>query len=407
MLRKLLCVGVLSPALVGAETGASCGAETAKISQLEAKVTSLQTELEQLKAQCSEGQRLSLTKFGSQCVSLSNDVVQHVLGSTDLDERIAHHVSNTANAARKGAASFKENVVDKVSSVNYTEHYHAIKSSEAFQTLMKKTEVVQPLVEKARPLLAKARESCQPVIEKAEPVLAKAKDICQPVVEKAMATCASALTAVQDSVMPAFQNGGAKVFDSTLGAGSHLDRIVAPVFDKAATIAPQHLHTLPHHPVDRVLFIIAFVVFAYYSLYLLLFALRFTLKFLKRTTLASFFVFRLFVLTPLRLAKKIISTMFWMATGFYCCGLCARKKSAAPKNGKAKKAAVPTISAQELEKVLNSQKKGEQREKAAKLFADHAKSGKPLDEKFKQFKGKVVTKDVLAHACKKLGLKVN
>merc|ERR1712151_1422283 len=110
-----------------------------------------------------------------------------------------------------------------------------------------------------------------------------------------------------------------------MGAGSTLDRIMAPLYDTIGAIAPQHVDTLPQHPVDRVLFVFAFILFAYYALFLVLFSLRIALKFLRKTTLMSFFLFRVLVMLPLKMLKKIISLILWVATGFYCCGLCARK----------------------------------------------------------------------------------
>lgn len=380
---------------------------------------SLQKQLETVKEEGLEGKRISLTKFGSQCASLSNDVMQHVLKSTDLDEKIVHHsskivdhISNTAAAARSGAISLK----NKISSVNYTDHYVRLQSSTAVRSLIQKSEFVQPhvdkAIEKARPILDKVKNACQPVIEKAEPFLTKAKDICRPVLEKASTKCATVLETVQEAVVPAMQAGSSQVFNSATGAGSTLDRIVAPVFEKAGVVAPQHLDTLPQHPVDRVLFLLAFVVFTYYTMYLSLFSLRVALKFLGKTTLMSFFIFRIVVIAPLLLLKKIVSFLFWFATGFYCCGLCSSRKSQSTpvksqKQGQKEKAKATFITPAELEKVLNSQKKGDMKDKAVTLLASHAKSGKPLDKKFKQFEGNMISKDVLSQTCKKLGIKAS
>lgn len=411
--RKFLSVCL---AFVGAsQEGASqqtCLAELNRIQSLEAHVASLQKELDKVKQDGLEGQRMSLTRFGSQCASLSNDVVQHVLKSTDLDDKILHHsskivdhISNTAVAVQTGAVSLK----NKVSSVNYTDHIARLQSSDAAKSLLKKTELVQPHVEKvigqAKPILDKAKDVCQPIIDKAEPVFSKAKDICKPMIEKTIAKCAIALAAVQDAVVPAMRAGDAQVFYSAFGAGSTLDRIVAPVFEKAGAVAPQHLDTLPHHPVDRVLFLLAFTLFAYYTLYLSLFSLRVTLKFLGKTTLMSFFLFRIVVMAPLRVVKKLVSILFWIATGFYCCGLCANRKPKSTTPAQPQKSKATFITPAELEKVLNSQKKGDMKDKAVTLLASHAKSGKPLDKKFKQFEGNMISKDVLLKTCKKLGIK--
>merc|ERR1712232_679890 len=80
--------------------------------------------------------------------------------------------------------------------------------------------------------------------------------------------------------------------------------------------------------------------------------------------------------------------------GFYCCGLCSKRKSKKT-NGKAAangatngKNGSAAISVSELEKVLNAQKKGDNKDKAVKTLAEHAKSGKPLPKAFKVLEGK-------------------
>merc|ERR1719468_1302723 len=103
-----------------------------------------------------------------------------------------NHASQTAAAARDGAVSLTSNIYDKVSSVNYTEHFHAVKSSGAVQSLLKKTELAQPYVEKAKPILDKAKNMCQPVLQQAEPVFTKAKEVCEPLIAQAVEKCSSA-----------------------------------------------------------------------------------------------------------------------------------------------------------------------------------------------------------------------
>lgn len=200
-LQNLFLVGIFWCATGQSTETDSCSAESSRIKILETTVTSLQNELELMKAECSEGQRISLTKLGSQCVSLSKGVLQHVLKSTDLDEQILHHVSTSAVAARDRALSLKNIIIDKVSGVNYTEHYHAVQSSGAFQSVMKQTESIQPFVDKAvdkaRPILNNAKDACQPLIRKVEPMLANAKIVCKPVVDAALEKCSIALAAVE------------------------------------------------------------------------------------------------------------------------------------------------------------------------------------------------------------------
>merc|ERR1712151_1154792 len=105
-----------------------------------------------------------------------------------------------------------------------------------------------------------------------------------------------------------------------------------------------------------------------------------------------------------------ITFILWMATGFYCCGLGSSKKKSKQKtekndkNGKATtngKNGGNAITVAELEKVLSAQKKGENKDKAVKLLADHAKSGKALGKGFKILEGKTVSKQVVTETCKK------
>lgn len=405
MFRGLVTASLLCHIVVGAKVS-SCGAEQSRIKQLESKILALEKDLAQANAAGGENQRISLTKIGSQCAAFSNDVVRHALKSTNFDDKkIYDHVSNSATAAREGATALHTGIMNKVSSFNYEEHYQSLQQSTAFQTLLKKSEILQPHIDKVKPHLEKARQTMQPVFEKAAPVFEKARAMCEPVFAKTVETCSLAHGHFQEKFIPALRSGGSQTLDSVFGAGlMKLDRVLQPVYEKAGSIAPQHKAILPEHPIDRVLFIVILVFFAYYGLYIGRIFLRLALKFLKKTTLMSFWVFRVLVMLPLQIVLKVISWTLWVATGFYCCGLCAKKKGSKhvgiKKNGNGSQDA--TVS--EIEKTLKQAQQKKNEDKAVKLLSGLVKSGKPMTQP-KTLEGKLVKKEVLLEACKKLGIK--
>jgi len=399
----LVAAQVLS--LVHGKEQAACSGELLRIKELESKLVDLESELETAKT--TPG-RISLTALGAQCISFSNDVVRHVLSSTQLDShgaKVFDTVSTRAVAVQAGAAAFTSNVVGHVSAINYTKHLHSVKSSQAFQTLLEKSQIVHPYVEQAKPMLEKAKTACRPVLEKAEPAFATAKQYCLPVFDKAIETCSLARSAVEDQVLPTFRSSSLQGMNSAVGAGfTRFNNLMTPAFGHAGRMAPNHADALPEHAVDRVLFMIAFIIFAYYSLYLSLYCLRLTLKFLGKTTLVSFFLFRALIMLPLRIILKTISCVFWMATCFHCCGLCSAKK-AVKKDKKNKSDKVPQqLSVADVEGILRQAQKTKSEDKALKTFGNLVKSGQPM-AKPKSLEGKLITKEVFLQACKKVGLK--
>lgn len=309
------------------------------------------------------------------------------------------------------ASNFK----DRIASVNYTDVMERLSASQAYQkmtdTVAEKTQSLMPHIEKARvtlePTLTKAKDMAGPTWEKAQPTLEKAKT-------KAIETYVAGAAAVQTHVLPVLKRGGSSALEQASAlALAQLEKIMTPVFDAIGKAVPEHANTLPTHPVDRALFLLVGVVLAYYSLYFVRVALRITLRLTAKTSLMSLRLFKLIVMIPLRILLYLIDLVWWVATLFYCCGLCRRKKKAAKVAAKAKKeekkTSAPadkaeTVTAAECHALFEMSKEKNKVEEGAKQLAKYVKEKKPM--KASSVQGKILTKEVFLQSCKKFNVNV-
>jgi len=381
-----------------------CATEIKKIQLLEKQIVQQQDEIRALKRQSVELERISMLKVGSQVYGMTNKLVSHALSSTDLDDKLVAHISNGATTAKEATKKFTAGMVRKVSSVNYTQHYEKVASSGAFQTLKKKSEVFQPYMEKIRPVVSTA---CG-IVGHVEPFFTQAKDVCQPVIFKAVEKGSDA---VEKHVLPALKGGSVRAIGSAFDAGlSKVNSTLTPVYERAGQMAPDYIGVLPSHPIDRVLFIATLVVLFYYGLFLTHFILRLMLRVLGRTTLMSWFLFRVLVMLPLKLLWRTFNLVLWILTGFYCCGICRARKNVQRndvkerKNGHSKgENGSSKVTVAEAIGILEMAKKSGKVNQGLKSLVGFVKNGKPMS-KPSVVAGKHLTKQVLLDACKKLNI---
>lgn len=403
---------------------ASSGKETEKQMKV-LKTTSQETEAalreqirelsEQLKDAKKSGE-ISMIGFASTVGSMTNGVVKHALDHTDLDEKLSTKVGTHVNTARGAAGKMASNLKDRITSVNYADVLERVSSSEAYQKVTdkvaEKTQSLRPHIDKARvhlePALAKAKDLAGPAWTKAQPTLEMAKT-------KALETYVASAAAVQTHVLPVLKRGGSSALDQVSEAGlAQLEKVMTPTFAAIQQAVPEHSESLPKHPIDQALFLLAGVVLAYYSLYFVRVALRITLRLTTRTSWMSVKLFKLIVMIPLRIVLYLIDLMWWVATLFYCCGLCRKKKKAAKLATKAKKEdkktgestakASETVTAAECQALFETSKKQNKVAEAAQALAKNVKNKKPM--KATSVQGKILTKEVFLQTCKKFNVDI-
>lgn len=403
---------------------ASSGKETEK--QMKAlKTTSQETEAalreqirelsEQLKDAKKSGE-ISMMGFASTVGSMTNGVVKHALDHTDLDEQLSTKVGTHVNTARGAAGKMASNLKDRITSVKYADVLERVSSSETYQKVTdkvaEKTQSLRPHIDKARvhlePALAKAKDLAGPAWTKAQPTLEMAKT-------KALETYVASAAAVQTHVLPVLKRGGSSALDQVSEAAlAQLQKVMTPTFAAIQQAVPEHSESLPKHPIDQALFLLAGVVLAYYSLYFVRVALRITLRLTTRTSWMSVKLFKLIVMIPLRIVLYLIDLMWWVATLFYCCGLCRKKKKAAKLATKAKKEekktgettakASETVTAAECQALFETSKKQNKVAEAAQALAKNVKNKKPM--KATSVQGKILTKEVFLQTCKKFNVDI-
>jgi hypothetical protein len=393
---------------------------------LKSQVKELREQLENAKKSKEEAAsalqecgEISMIGFASKVGSMTNGVVKHALEQTDYDDKFATQVNEQFGTAQEAAGKLASNLQDHIASINYTDVMERLSSSQAYQkvtdTVAEKTQSLMPHIEKARvtlePHLTKAKDMAGPTWAKAQPALEKAKTT-------AVDTYAAGAAAVQTHVLPVLKRGGSSAMDqiSALALGQ-LEKIMTPIFDAIGKAVPEHANTLPTHAVDRALFLLVGVVLAYYSLYFVRVALRITLRLTAKTSLMSLWLFKLCLMIPLRILLYLIDFAWWVATLFYCCGLCRRKKAgkvaAKAKKEEKKNAAkadkVETVTAAECQALFEASKEKNKLEEGAKSLAKYVKEKKPMGAvkggKAPSVQGKILTKEVFLQTCKKF--KVN
>lgn len=385
LVRTVLLLACLAPAVAADGKAADCKAENAKVAKLEAEVASLKKQLAAAGSasavQCSSASVFDAVSMTS---NMAGDVITHLLKQTDLDDKVVSVVSEQAGAAKAMGAK----VVDQISahpcgSMSYDSCSKHITGHDLYKTH------VAPHVKTLTPI--------------AQPYIDQASVHVNPVLASASKAYGDAAPTVRQHSTLAW--GHASTLASKVPELLH--KVVDPVFVAFTAATPKHGKSLPKDPIDRLL-LICFVAFVAYN---------------------SFFVFRivwwigmrllvivlsLFVKLPLKLTKMWFSWGFFFGTGFYVCGLCRPKKSSSKKVADAKAAPKSTskpATVEELGAMLQkAHEKGKLNDGVTRLVTA-AKTGKPLSAP-EEMKGKPVNKDVLKKALgkfkevdiKKLGL---
>jgi len=242
------------------------------------------------------------------------------------------------------------------------------------------------------PSINKATVAAQPYLDQhVYPALKAARTYTDPALKTAQDASSNAYKRVEEEVLPVLTGHGNTVVDAMNG------NVLHPIFDRTAKVAPNHAHILPKSKVDRVLFLVLFVVCVYYALILTGFTVRISMKTVKAT-------WRWIIAPPMRLVMKIVNFWLWLTTGCYCCGLCRSKSSPKSKGGnvspdakgKAKKDP-ESATADDLTKLLEASKGKGKLDAAVKLLVEKVTKNTLLEGKnFPDYvQGKKVQKDVL------------
>lgn len=385
---------VLATCILFASTSSAVADCDADLASLKEQLKSTQSELkaakEQLKAagaasgQCASP--FSVLDVASKTGAVAGDIMGHLLDQTTVDEQILEGFG----AAKK----MTSDTVDKVMSHDYNQYVEQAKKHEIYTTHL-------------APHINKATEAAQPYYNQyVNPALEQARVYTDPAMKNIQEASTMVYKKVGEEVLPVLTRQSSTVADTVN------DVVLDPIFQRTAKAAPKHAHMLPQSKLDRVLLLAFFLFATYYALVVSGLTLRISFKTLRTT-------WRFFIRPPIRLVFKIIGTWIFIATGFYCCGLCrpkasvAGKKGSADAKGKAKKEA-EAASEDELVKLLEASKGKAKLDPAVKLLVDKASKGLMLEGKnFPDYvQGKKVTKDVLKKALgkfkevdvKKLGL---
>jgi len=185
----------------------------------------------------------------------------------------------------------------------------------------------------------------------------------------------------------------------------HVDKALDKIFDGVAKVAPGHATAFPKARTERIVTLLV----ALFLVYNVLFATKVLLK----ITLAVLFKTGYFAIAlPVKIVLSVLSWILFFMTGFYCCGLCRRRKNkdaakkgdSGKKNADAKskpKADKPKdATVDEIKKLLEQSKGKNKIEEAATLLVKKAQKGEPLQGKnFPDIvQNKIVKTDVLKKA---------
>jgi len=295
--------------------------------------------------------------------------------------------------------------MDKASGVNYRDYVKELKSHPFY-------------LSNVAPHVDKAMAAVQPHIDQhMAPVLEKASIHLAPVMKMVSEQYEKASGALHSDVLPKLKTYRAQAYDKHVVAQLFLDqRLLAPMFDSFARVAPDHAASLPQSSLDRVFFLLVAAFLLYNAVFLGRKMLQLAFFVLRICFKSTWKLFSVLVLLPIAICFKILGFFLWIGTGFHCCGLCTRKSKASKlsdaasktkddKNGKKEAGKkedndVKDATVAEITTLLENAKKEKKLEAAAKQLAGLVKSGKAMSTP-KSMANKKVTKDVLTKACAK------
>jgi len=399
-------------------------AQKIQFRELEDLLEKEQTKSKQLliKAQDCTGGKLSIIDAVSMTGSIANDMVQHLLNQTDIDEQIVDVVSKQVGVAKEltaTATEFTWSVADQVASVDYMGHVQNLTSHDFYKTNI--APHVETISTGAQPL----------VNDYVKPGMEYAKVYINPAMETAMSTYDVAAKTMQSDVLPVLMQGTNQAYGHVAVAVSdapmhfafikaRLGDFIEPIFKAVHKAAPRHQQSLPKHPVDRVLFLVLLAVALYYLIRVSSRVSWTSLRVVVRVVGKLFVILYHSIIIPLKILSKTLGLTICCATGFYCCRLCRRRRKKAEKNGvhangkangkvdtkSASKDAKTTkaepakddkanqVTAKEISALLDKAKAKGKLAEGVKQLLKTAKDGKTLTTP-KELEGKRVPKDLL------------
>jgi len=427
---------LLGLAVVGAEKDAEgCSVAEAQAKQLEADTTALREELSSAQAMIkrlendldaarssrnsvepqtcvADPQDVSIVGAVARTGSIAGHVVQHFLDQTEVDEKIVGAVSGGVGAAQ----DLTSGAVDYISSVDYSAHMNNLAKHELY-------------VSHVAPMMGKMTQGTQPYVDQyVNPAIETATSYTNPAIQTARETYSS-------TMKPTVVLWWNKVLDHIsiipeyIGVlESKVANLLTPLFDFVKKAAPKHENFLPKSTLDRIIYLLISVVMFYWCLRTARFALRVALKIVRTST---WITWKVAIVSPLSFALKVVNFNLWIMTGFYCCGLCRRRKPAsedsrkakpvqkngneklaqkAPTSGDAKKAApLQKATVDEITQLLELSKAKGKLDAAVKLLNGLATNGKPMEGKSypNNVHGKQVDQETVNKALKKLKVDTN
>lgn len=361
---------------------------SAEVTSLRAKLDEATRQLEEAKAKPEKDEapsKLSVLEALTAAYDIASDAASGFGTSAAREEMLVKFNAHLGAAVELARAGW-----EKVPPLNHTDLIEKVKSHEVYK------EHLAPHVEKAT--LA-ADPAMRLATEKAEPMLIKARE---------------AYAVAHENVMPVLKKGSTMALEHVTEAPKRLNflsaalgKMLSPIYDKLAKLSPRHAARLPEHPVDRLLLIIVALVVAWNVFKVLRFAVK---VFLWLAWRLFKFTLRFAIKLPFKIMRMVFSLFFWFATGFYCCGLCRRKrkvedlkdksKNNSNGNSNVKNGAPKNATVAEATQLLETAKKEKKLQDGAKKLAAMAKSGKPISQP-KSMEGKVLTKETLKQALSK------
>jgi len=404
--RSCFLLLLLGFALAENPNAENCDALGAEASKLREQLKSAQDEVSQLRAQLADAQgteakcvnTLSVTEAVTKTGSIAGGLVRHLLAQTDYDDIVVDKVSGHASAGW----AFTVDVAGKIAEIDYSKHAESLKQHPIY-------------VQHVAPAVGKASEMVQPHVDKyVAPAMAKARDYAGPALDVAKGASATASAHMNENVMPTLRHVSGRATSELPKhwetAQGGLAKSLDPIFHLAGKASPEHAEALPSHLWDRALMIVIVLFVAYHFSKHAMFFLRLFLRLILWTVKLALKIVLRWVLW------KVVSYFVWLATGFYCCGLCRSRKRKEPeatngnkKNGESNGATkgkesnnkpAQKATAEELAQLLETSKKKDKLDPAVKLLVGMAGTGKPMTGKNfpETVQGKLLEKDVLKKA---------
>lgn len=370
---------------------------TEKLAAAETQVKSLETQLQAATSpECHAEHAFSAIQIASKSFDIASDMVNNLLETTDLDNRVIDASSRHFGTAKSLAGNAKE----KLTSVDYKSYADAalnFKSHPMYAThVAPKVDTVYKAFE------PHVNQYVKPNWEKAMvyavPAAASVKDICGKATE-----------AVKKDVLPKLQETSSQAYGAISNGSQHIGKLSAllqiglnPVFGLIAKIAPKREHQLPENPLDRIILLLVIMLLTYHSCKI---GARVFMVSLRIARMLLQTIIKYAVILPLKLVAKVLNLFLCVSTGFYCCGLCRRKKAKSnaaespAKNQKGDKSSkpVPHATAEEVTRILEKAKKEGKLQEGVKMACKLAKEKHPFKAP-KDLEGKLLTKDVLVKA---------